>query len=353
MANSKISALTGATTPLAGTEVLPIVQSSATKKVAVSDLTAGRAVSALSQTTTNDSSFNGISVGRGGGSVAGNTRAGANALLNNTTGANVTGVGANANRGNTTGSNNTAVGADAGYSQQGGSGNTLIGSDVGSQDTAFDQLTAVGFRAGKFNQGDNNTFVGAYAGYEVTTGSNNTVLGGYNGNQGGVDIRTSSGNVVLSDGVGNIRAYFDGTDWKITSGNLIISDSAKGLQLAKGGEIAAGGTVAPSTTKTVTITMSGTGSYAATISAAMNVYGGGGNARAMWMVGGDIANNNSGATAVVGPTNSGNCVISAITLAAGSISFTMQNTNAVQNGRVAITVTYAQSDGNTASIAIT
>ena len=47
MADKKISALTGATTPLAGTEVLPIVQSGATVKVAVSDLTAGRAVTAL------------------------------------------------------------------------------------------------------------------------------------------------------------------------------------------------------------------------------------------------------------------------------------------------------------------
>jgi hypothetical protein len=39
MANTKISALTSATTPLAGTEVLPIVQSSATVKVATNDLT--------------------------------------------------------------------------------------------------------------------------------------------------------------------------------------------------------------------------------------------------------------------------------------------------------------------------
>jgi hypothetical protein len=46
MADLKISQLTGATTPLAGTEVLPIVQSSTTKKVSVSDLTAGREVSA-------------------------------------------------------------------------------------------------------------------------------------------------------------------------------------------------------------------------------------------------------------------------------------------------------------------
>jgi hypothetical protein len=48
MANTKISALTSSTTPLAGTEVLPIVQSSATVKVSVSNLTAGRSVSATS-----------------------------------------------------------------------------------------------------------------------------------------------------------------------------------------------------------------------------------------------------------------------------------------------------------------
>ena len=52
MADVKISALPAATTPLAGTEVLPIVQSSTTKKVAVSDLTAGRAMSATSLTLT-------------------------------------------------------------------------------------------------------------------------------------------------------------------------------------------------------------------------------------------------------------------------------------------------------------
>jgi hypothetical protein len=48
MADKKISALTASTTPLAGTEVLPIVQGGSTVKVAVSDLTAGRATSAAS-----------------------------------------------------------------------------------------------------------------------------------------------------------------------------------------------------------------------------------------------------------------------------------------------------------------
>jgi hypothetical protein len=52
MADKKISQLTAASTPLAGTEVLPIVQSGSTVKVAVSDLTAGRNVGCADLTTT-------------------------------------------------------------------------------------------------------------------------------------------------------------------------------------------------------------------------------------------------------------------------------------------------------------
>ena len=52
MADKKISALTGATTPLAGTEVLPVVQGGATVKVSVANLTAGRSFDALGMTLT-------------------------------------------------------------------------------------------------------------------------------------------------------------------------------------------------------------------------------------------------------------------------------------------------------------
>lgn len=52
MADTKISALPASTTPLAGTEVLPIVQSGATKQVSVADLTANRAISATQLTLT-------------------------------------------------------------------------------------------------------------------------------------------------------------------------------------------------------------------------------------------------------------------------------------------------------------
>lgn len=71
MSNSKISALTAATTPLAGTETLPVVQSGVTKQVSVANLTAGRNVSMADLTTTGnnilgDASTDTLNVGNGG-----------------------------------------------------------------------------------------------------------------------------------------------------------------------------------------------------------------------------------------------------------------------------------------------
>jgi hypothetical protein len=59
MADLKISQLPAATTPLAGTEVLPIVQGGSTVQVSVNNLTAGKAVSAttLTATTVNATTF--------------------------------------------------------------------------------------------------------------------------------------------------------------------------------------------------------------------------------------------------------------------------------------------------------
>ena len=51
MADVKISGLPASTVPLAGTEVLPIVQSGATKQVSIANVTAGRAIAATSITT--------------------------------------------------------------------------------------------------------------------------------------------------------------------------------------------------------------------------------------------------------------------------------------------------------------
>jgi hypothetical protein len=66
MADVKISGLPASTTPLAGTEVLPVVQSTTTKQVSVANLTAGRAVSAASLALTGSP----LPVGSGGSGTA-------------------------------------------------------------------------------------------------------------------------------------------------------------------------------------------------------------------------------------------------------------------------------------------
>lgn len=62
MADKKISQLTPATTPLAGTEELPIVQGGSTVKVSVNNLTAGKAVTASQLTVENNSSSDAVRI---------------------------------------------------------------------------------------------------------------------------------------------------------------------------------------------------------------------------------------------------------------------------------------------------
>lgn len=61
MSNLKISTLSSATTPLSGSEIIPLNQSSVTDSVSVANLTAGRAVSALSLTLSNGNVTQGTS----------------------------------------------------------------------------------------------------------------------------------------------------------------------------------------------------------------------------------------------------------------------------------------------------
>jgi len=87
MANSKISALTSATTPLAGTETLPIVQSSTTKQVSVANLTAGRAISVSGMTVTGLTASNAVATDASKNLVSvANTGSGNNVLSSSPTG---------------------------------------------------------------------------------------------------------------------------------------------------------------------------------------------------------------------------------------------------------------------------
>ena len=62
----------------------------------------------------------------------------------------------------------------------------------------------------------------------MINGSKNTIIGAYNGNQGGLDIRTSSNNIVLSDGDGNPRLWSNGDgEWEFGTNNLNATASER------------------------------------------------------------------------------------------------------------------------------
>jgi hypothetical protein len=140
-------------------------------------------------------------------------------LYNNTTGSSNTAIGVAALVSSTIADNNTAVGYQAGYSTTIGDRNTFLGALAGYSQTTNGFNTFVGARAGINSTGERNTFIGAVSnipsvanygcGELMTTGAKNTIIGGFNGYQGGLDIRTSSNNIVLSDGDGNPRGSCD------------------------------------------------------------------------------------------------------------------------------------------------
>ena len=146
-----------------------------------------------------------------------NTSVGDYSLNSNTTGSNNVALGKQALQLNTTASNNTAVGYQAGYSHTAAGQNTSIGYKAGKATTG-EKGTFLGESAGLNTTSGKNTFIGQSSGTFVTTGDANTILGRYNGNQGGLDIRTSSNNIVLSDGDGNPRMHVN------SSGTVVFND---------------------------------------------------------------------------------------------------------------------------------
>jgi hypothetical protein len=131
------------------------------------------------------------------------------ALYNNTTGSNNVGVGFQALASSTTAYNNTAVGYQAGYTTTTAANTVCIGYKAGFAQTTVGSNVYIGESAGLAATGGNNTFIGDGSGYLITSGQKNSILGSYTGNNGGLDIRTASNYIVLSDGDGNPRGYFD------------------------------------------------------------------------------------------------------------------------------------------------
>jgi len=118
------------------------------------------------------------------------------------------------------GTSNVSIGSGCGYVLTTGTGNVFVG-----QGAAY------------FTTGSDNTFIGGQSGGSVTSGSNNTILGKFNGNSGGLDIRTSNNNVVIADGSGNIRLYAN------SSGNVGIGTTNPTSKLHIVGDALATGVV--------------------------------------------------------------------------------------------------------------
>ena len=176
----------------------------------------------------------------GNTSGANNTAIGSLALYANTTASNNTAVGKSSLPANTTGASNTAVGTEALQANTTASNNTAVGYQAGYSNTTGSNLVALGYQAGYYSNADNNTFIGYYAGqsttgtrntfvgvngvgYLVTSGTRNTIIGGFSGNQGGLDIRTLSNYIVLSDGDGNPRGIYNssGAYWDLQARTVL------------------------------------------------------------------------------------------------------------------------------------
>jgi hypothetical protein len=207
MANSKISALTSATTPLAGTETVPIVQSGATVKTTVADITGAgtypgyfttltsTVTTILGDATTDTVTVNGY-MGVGGAAVSNiGSKVSSSAL---------TGV-------SQIGFQSVPVGTSAATTQVQG-----VGSQPGTAAAVFTCAATYAFRANNAVLGAGSTITNQYGLYvdDQTNGTNNYGI-------------TS----LVSSGTNKWNIYASGTANNYFAGNVGIGISAPSAKL--------------------------------------------------------------------------------------------------------------------------
>lgn len=168
-----------------------------------------------------DYSINGLTVGKGAGNVSTNVVVGDGAFGTNSSGV-----------------SNTVMGSNAGQSMKGSYGVTIGWGAGGNSMTTASSNTLVGPQAGSgLTTGYGNTIIGPYyafaPGGAITVGNHHSIIGGYSGNNYGLDIRTASGYVVLSDGAGTVRQFTDNSNTTYRPFNSTQFSWAKSLSGAK------------------------------------------------------------------------------------------------------------------------
>jgi hypothetical protein len=239
MANSKISALTSATTPLVGTETLPIVQGGATVKTTVADITSGggyagsfTTLASTGNTTLGDASTDTVRV-NGYVGVGGAASAGISVYARSTA---LTGT-------SQVGFQSSIAGTSAGT-------NALYGMLVANstEAAAYTITNSYGARVNNVSLGASSAIISQHGFYiaDLTSGTNNYGI-------------TS----VVSSGTNKYNIYASGTAQNYFSGNVLIF-GAGGLGYATG----SGGTVTQGTSRTTGVTLNKTNGAITMFSAA-------------------------------------------------------------------------------------
>ena len=164
------------------------------------------------------------------------------------------------------GQDNNAFGNNSQISNSSGSYNTSFGNQTLNYHSSSDYNVAIGYQSlrgdniGGTPSSDNNTAIGTFSlrvvdggnsntaiginsGSAITTGSNNVIIGSFTGFRAAVvgglpeySIITSNNNIVISDGVGNVRQSFDSNGAATFSGSVAISEIATITQTDAGTE---------------------------------------------------------------------------------------------------------------------
>ena len=165
------------------TDTGAIYEDTGTSWTLIADAGAGT-TGTLQQVTTNGNTttlgvtIQGLTIGKGAGTIASNTAIGNLALNSNTTGSGITAIGSSALQSNTTGQNNIGVGANSLFANTTGGNNTGLGANTLIANTTASFNTAIGSLAMSLNStGSNNTAVGYNSLLNNTIGVDNTAIG--------------------------------------------------------------------------------------------------------------------------------------------------------------------------------
>lgn len=207
--------------------------------VAGSATITGAATVGTTLDVTGAATVQGLTVGKGAGTVATNSAFGVSALSLNTTASNGAAFGYQALKNNTA-NLNAAFGSNAGLTNTTGAENVFVGSNAGNLNLSGNNNTNVGASAGYTNSvGVNNTIIGAGTAYNatnssntvigasaaanLTTGASNVVIGTSAGNASGViNLTTQSNRVVIGDA--NVTNAYILVAWTVTSDSRDKSD---------------------------------------------------------------------------------------------------------------------------------